>query len=90
MNHKTIAGALIFAFGEQDSEGLMRALNDMRAHGKPVDVAFALADTAAAALQQVHGDAWRDALNLALLDESAEGALNDSLSEAVNGEEAHS
>lgn len=86
-NHKMIAGALILAIGTQDGPALLQALKDMQRHGRPVDVAFALADTAASALRQLHGDEWRDALNFALLEESAREALNVSLADAVNGGE---
>ncbi len=70
---KQQAGALMLAFATKDDVALAAALREVHAHGRPVDVILALADTAADLLMQLHGDGWQEALRGALLAAAAEG-----------------
>ncbi len=69
---KRLAGALILAFASQDDDALAAALRAVLAHGQPVQVMLALADTSADLLVQLHGDGWQEALQGALLAAAAE------------------
>jgi hypothetical protein len=64
---KQVAGRLILAAADQDSTQLLHALRGFPRE-RNLELILTLADTAAAALEAVHGDGWRDALSLALLD----------------------
>lgn len=66
-NVKQTAGRLILGVGDQDRQQVMDALRGFHPSGN-LALVFALADTAAAALEAVHGDGWRDALSFAMLD----------------------
>jgi hypothetical protein len=65
------AGRLIFAVADHNGRGLIDALRDV-GRDETFALVMALADTAAHALQALHGDGWRDALNLAMLAASIE------------------
>lgn len=71
--HKTLAGALIFAFAARDNEALMAALHGVRDYGNPTAVMLELAATAAGFLQELCGEEWQAALSAALLDVASEG-----------------
>ncbi len=73
---KQIAGQLILVTADHDTRGLLNALRGFPRE-KNLELIVTLADTAAAALEAVHGDGWREALSFALLD--------DQLDEEVKG-----
>jgi hypothetical protein len=68
---KQVARRLIYAAADQDMGQVLDALRGFHPSGN-VRLVLALADTAAAALQELHGEGWRDALNLAMLAASVE------------------
>ncbi len=78
-DHKRLAGELILACGDTDGAALLKALHGVRELGDSVSVMLALAETAASGYREVHGDGWRDAVNLAVLDASVEGVDRDGL-----------
>ena len=69
---KQTAGRLMLAVADQDRDQLLEALRGFHPSGN-LALIVALADTAVAALEALHGDGWRDALNMAMLDASVEG-----------------
>lgn len=73
---KQVAGRLIFAVADQDREQVLDALRGFHPSGN-LALMFALADTAAAALEALHGEGWRDALSFALLDAELDGEVID-------------
>ena len=73
---KQVAGRLIYAAADQDMNQVIDALRGFHPRGN-LALLLALADTAAAALEQVHGDGWRDALSFALLDAELDGEVTD-------------
>ncbi|GAA3211184.1 hypothetical protein [Microbacterium terregens] len=68
---KQVAGRLIYAAADQDMGQVLDALRGFAPCGN-VALILALADTAAAALEELHGEDWRDALNMAMLAASVE------------------
>lgn len=73
---KQTAGRLILGVGSQDREQVADALRGFHPSGN-LALVFALADTAAAALEALHGDGWRDALSFAMLDAELDGEVVD-------------
>ncbi|MBN7792510.1 hypothetical protein [Microbacterium esteraromaticum] len=74
-NVKQTAGRLILGVGDQDRQQVMDALRGFHPSGN-LALVFALADTAAAALEALHGEGWRDALSLAMLDAELDEAVD--------------
>jgi hypothetical protein len=64
----------MFAVADQDRGQLLEALRGFHPSGN-LALILALADTAVAALEALHGDGWRDALSLALLDAELDGEV---------------
>ncbi len=73
---KQTAGRLIYAAADQDMRQVLDALRGFPPQGN-LALVLALADTAAAALEALHGDGWRDALSFALLDDELDGEVID-------------
>lgn len=73
---KQTAGRLIYAVADQDRDQLLEALRGFHPSGN-LALIIALADTAAAALEALHGDGWRDALSLAMLAAELDGEVID-------------
>ena len=69
---KQTAGRLIYAAADRDMHQVLDAVRGFHPEGN-LSLILMLADTAAAALEALHGERWRDALNLAMLDVSVEG-----------------
>lgn len=70
------AGRLIFAAADHDGRALLDALRPFP-RTQNLQLVLALAETAALALEALHGEEWREALNLALLEASIEGLEGD-------------
>lgn len=77
---KQTAGRLILGVAAHDREQVLDALRGFHPSGN-LALVFALADTAAAALEALHGDGWRDALSLAMLDAELDGEVVDDASD---------
>lgn len=71
---KQTAGRLIYAAADRDMGQVLDALRGFHPGGN-VALILTLADTAAAALEAVHGEAWRDALSLAMRDAELDGEV---------------
>lgn len=71
---KQTAGRLIYATADRD---MRQVLNALRGFGRDQNFALilTLADTAAAALEALHGDSWRHALSMAMLDAELDGEV---------------
>jgi hypothetical protein len=72
---KQIAGRLIFAAADQDRVQVLNAVRGFHPSGN-MALILTLADTAAAALEALHGDSWRDALSIAMLDAELDAEVN--------------
>lgn len=72
---KQTAGRLIFATADQDREQLLDAVREFHPSGN-LALIVTLADTAAAALEALHGERWRDALSIAMLDAELDAGVN--------------
>ena len=79
-NVKQTAGRLILGVGDQDRQQITDALRGFHPSGN-LDLVLVLADTAAAALEALHGDGWQSALNMAMLDAELDEAVTDALPE---------
>lgn len=66
-----VAGRLIYAAADRDMGQVLDAVRGFAPSGN-LSLILALADTAAAALEQLHGDGWRDALSWSMLAASVE------------------
>ncbi|GAA1962616.1 hypothetical protein [Microbacterium aquimaris] len=66
-NAQQTAGALIFGTADRDMKQIAAAIRDYPREGN-LALMLALAETAALALEQLHGDDWRQALSVAMLD----------------------
>lgn len=77
---KQTAGRLIFAAGDRDETAAREAVRGFHPSGNWTLI-LALAETAALALEALHGDGWRDALSLALLDAELDGEVVDDADE---------
>ncbi|WP_058628478.1 hypothetical protein [Microbacterium testaceum] len=64
---KETAGRLIYAAADRD---MSQVLDALRGFGRERNLALilTLADTAAASLETLHGDNWREARSMAMLD----------------------
>lgn len=78
---KQVAGRLIFAAADRDISKVADAVRGF-APGGNFALMLTLADTAAAALEALHGDGWRDALSFALLDAELDGEVVDDADDA--------
>lgn len=77
---KQTAGRLIFAAADRDRGQVLDAVRGFHPSGN-MALILALADTAAAALESLHGDGWRDALSFAMLDAELDSEVNDGAAE---------
>jgi len=77
---KQTAGRLIFAAGDRDEPAAREAVRAFHPSGNWTLI-LTLAETAALALEALHGDGWRDALSLALLDAELDGEVVDDADE---------
>lgn len=73
---KQVAGRLIYAAADHDMSQVLNAVRGFHPSGN-LHLILALAETAAMALETVHGDGWRDALSLAMLDAELDGEVID-------------
>ncbi|MCK6080976.1 hypothetical protein KZX37_10915 [Microbacterium sp. EYE_5] len=73
---KQIAGQLILVTADHDTQGLLDALRGFPRE-RNLDLIVALADTAAAALEALHGETWREALSFAMLDAQLDQGVTD-------------
>lgn len=73
---KQVAGRPIFAAADRDMRQVRDAVEGFHARDN-LALVLTLADTAAAALEALHGDGWRDALSFALLDAELDGEVID-------------
>lgn len=64
---KQTAGRLIYAAADRDMSQVIDALRGFERE-RNLALILTLADTAAASLEALHGDNWRDALSMAMLD----------------------
>lgn len=77
---KQTAGRLIFAAADHDRVQVLDAVRGFHPSGN-MALILTLADTAAAALEALHGDSWRDALSIAMLDAELDAGVNDGAAE---------
>ena len=66
----------MFAIADQDQRALLDALREVPKE-RNLELILCLADTANSALESLHGDGWRDALNVAVLAASVERVPGD-------------
>lgn len=78
---KQAAGRLIFAAADQDRGQVLDAVRGFHPSGN-MALILTLADTAAAALSALHGDGWRDALSIAMLDAELDEGVNHGTADA--------
>lgn len=77
---KQTAGRLIFAAADQDRDQVLDAVRGFHPSGN-MALVLTLAETAAAALEALHGDRWRDALSIAMLDAELDAEVSDGAAE---------
>lgn len=77
---KQTAGRLIFAAADRDRGQVLDAVRGFHPSGN-MALILALADTAAAALESLHGESWRDALSFAMLDAELDREVSDGAAE---------
>lgn len=77
---KQTAGRLIFAAADQDRGQVLDAVRGFHP-SRNLSLILTLADTAAAALEALHGDSWRDALSFAMLDAELDAEVSDGTAE---------
>lgn len=77
---KQTAGRLIFAAADRDRGQVLEAVRGFHPNGN-MALILTLADTAAAALEALHGDDWRDALSIAMLDAELDAEVSNGTAE---------
>lgn len=78
---KQTAGRLVFAAADRDMGQVLEAVRGFHPEGN-LSLILTLADTAAAALEALHGDSWRAALSIAMLDAELDGEVGDGTADA--------